>query len=135
MVCQKCGKELPEGTKFCLECGQAQDTASVQQPQQPPQVQPQQQSQPAMPQIVINNVNSNTNTNTNTLNGGPMGKPKNKWVAFVLCLVIGFFGAHKFYEGKIGMGILYIFTCGLFMIGWLIDLITILGKPNPYYVK
>ena len=26
-------------------------------------------------------------------------------------------GAHKFYEGKIGMGVLYIFTGGLFGIG------------------
>lgn len=40
----------------------------------------------------------------------------------------------KFYEGKIGMGILYLFTGGLFVIGVIIDLIAILGKPNPYFV-
>ena len=40
----------------------------------------------------------------------------------------------KFYEGKIGMGILYLFTCGLFGIGTLIDFIVLLFKPNPYYV-
>lgn len=58
--------------------------------------------------------------------------PKNKWVSFILCLctVCG----HKFYEGKKGMGILYLFTAGLFGIGWIIDLITLLFKPNPYYV-
>lgn len=60
------------------------------------------------------------------------GKPKNKWIALLLCIftVCG----HKFYEGKPGMGILYFFTLGLFGIGWIIDIITIAMKPNPYYV-
>ncbi len=58
----------------------------------------------------------------------------NKWTAFFLCLFLGFFGVHKFYEGKAGIGTLYLFTLGLFGIGWLFDLIRILTKPNPYYV-
>ena len=33
------------------------------------------------------------------------------------------------------MGILYIFTFGLFGIGVIVDFITILLKPNPYYVE
>ncbi|MDE6260587.1 MAG: TM2 domain-containing protein [Oscillospiraceae bacterium] len=52
----------------------------------------------------------------------------------LLCVFLGFLGAHKFYERKIGMGILYIFTFGIFGIGWLIDIITILFKPVIYYV-
>ena len=59
---------------------------------------------------------------------------KDKWVAVLLCLFLGGIGAHKFYEGKIGMGILYLFTVGLFGIGWLVDFIVLLMKPNPYYV-
>ncbi len=62
----------------------------------------------------------------------PQGSRKNKWTAFLLCLLGGYFGLHKFYEGKIGMGILYLFTGGLFYIGVLIDLIAILTKPNEY---
>lgn len=57
----------------------------------------------------------------------------NKWVAFCLCLFFGVLGAHKFYEGKIGMGVLYIFTGGLLGIGWLIDIFAILCRTNPYY--
>lgn len=84
------------------------------------------------PQVVINNTNSNVNTNANAMAGLP--RAKNKWVAFLLCLFLGGLGAHKFYEGKILLGIVYIFTIGLLGIGWIIDLISLLFKPNPYYV-
>lgn len=58
---------------------------------------------------------------------------KSKWVSFFLCLFFGFLGVHKFYEGRVLLGILYIFTCGLFGVGVIIDLIVLLFKPNPYY--
>jgi restriction system protein len=89
------------------------------------------------PNIVINNTNANTNTNNNNnINAAMLGiRVKNKWVSFFLCLFLGYFGAHKFYEGKIGMGLLYLFTFGLFSIGWFIDCIVLLFKPNPYYVR
>ena len=58
---------------------------------------------------------------------------KNKWVSFFLCLFLGVFGAHKFYEGRVLLGILYICTGGLFGIGIIIDLIVLFFKSNPYY--
>lgn len=58
---------------------------------------------------------------------------KSKWVSFFLCLFLGVFGAHKFYEGRILLGILYIFTGGLFGIGVIIDLVILFFKPNPYH--
>lgn len=44
---------------------------------------------------------------------------------FLLCLFLGFLGIHRIYSKKFGTGILWLFTCGLFGIGWLIDLINL----------
>ena len=56
------------------------------------------------------------------------------WVTFIFCITLGFWGAHKFYERKTGMGILYLLTFGLGGIGVIVDTITIFLKPNPYCV-
>jgi len=45
---------------------------------------------------------------------------------FVLCLLLGGFGAHRFYVGKIGTGILMLLTLGGLGIWVLIDLVVIL---------
>lgn len=47
----------------------------------------------------------------------------NKKTELLLCLLLGWAGGHKFYRKKIGMGILYLLTSGLFFIGWWGDLI------------
>ncbi len=49
--------------------------------------------------------------------------PSHRWVAFVLCFFFGVLGIHRFYVGKVGTGLLYLFTGGLCGIGWLFDLI------------
>ncbi|MEG2618930.1 MAG: TM2 domain-containing protein [Bacilli bacterium] len=50
---------------------------------------------------------------------------KSKKVALILCACGGFFGIHLFYVGKIGKGLLYMCTAGLFFLGWIFDLIKI----------
>ena len=45
------------------------------------------------------------------------------WLDFFLCFFLGPLGVHKFKERKIDMGILYLFTFGLFGIGWIFDTI------------
>jgi len=50
---------------------------------------------------------------------------KNKIVALLLAIFLGYFGAHRFYVGKGGTGIIYLFTGGIFGIGWFIDIIMI----------
>ncbi|NWK57426.1 TM2 domain-containing protein [Verrucomicrobiaceae bacterium N1E253] len=41
--------------------------------------------------------------------------------AWILQTFLGVFGAHRFYLGKIGTGILWFFTAGLFGIGYIYD--------------
>lgn len=119
--------------KFCRYCGQKVRAEAVLCPYCGCQIEEmQKQNSTQEPKIVINNTNSNVNTNTNI--NGKYGRAKNKWVAFFLCLFLGFIGAHKFYEDKKGIGILYLFTFGLFGIGWFIDTLVLLFKSNPYYV-
>lgn len=50
---------------------------------------------------------------------------KSKKTALICCAIGGLFGVHQFYVGKIGKGILYMLTAGLFTFGWIVDLIKI----------
>lgn len=42
---------------------------------------------------------------------------------FIITLLFGWLGVHKFIQKKYVLGILYLFTFGLFGIGWFIDII------------
>lgn len=52
-------------------------------------------------------------------------KPKNKIVALILCIFLGYLGIHRFYTGKVGTGLLWLVTVGCFGIGWIVDIIMI----------
>lgn len=115
--CKHCGELIDKDCVVCPKCGkQVEELSGIDK------------------NIIINNSSSASAAASANATVSPIiyGNPKNKWLSFFLCLftVCG----HKFYEGKVGMGILYIFTLGLFGIGWIIDLITLAMKPNPYYV-
>ncbi|MDO4377711.1 MAG: NINE protein [Erysipelotrichia bacterium] len=120
---------MSEETKFCKYCGSQVYADAVMCPNCGRQIENLKGEKADSPQIIINNSNTNTN-----VAGQPYNvKCCNKWVSLALCVFLGYLGAHKFYEGKTGKGILYLFTVGLFGIGWIIDIISILTKPNPYY--
>lgn len=87
--CKFCGEKIPMDAVICTKCGRQVEELKTSKDQ---------------PNIIINNENTNTNTNTNInanyipLGGGAV--ERNKWVALLLCLFLGFLGAHKFYEFK-----------------------------------
>ena len=46
-------------------------------------------------------------------------------LAWVLLVLLGIFGAHRFYQGKILSGVLYLLTVGVFGLGIIYDLFTL----------
>lgn len=88
-----------------------------------------------IPLIGIIIVIASTVVSFKSLNNGekiqPTGeKSKKDWLTtLLLCLFAGGLGIHRFYVGKIGSGLLYLYTVGFLGIGTLIDLINIVrGK-------
>lgn len=119
--CKYCGEKIPEDAIICTKCGRQVEELKRNNENN---------------QIIINNNNSASAAASAsavaTGYGYGHGKQKNKWVALALCILT--VCGHKFYEGKIGLDLIYFFTFGLFGIGWIIDIISLLSKPNPYYV-
>lgn len=122
---------MENNQKYCKHCGELIDKDCVVCPKCGKQVEELKSSDK---NIIINNSSSSSASASASASPNIIitGKPKNKWISLLLCIftVCG----HKFYEGKFLMGVLYLFTAGLFGIGWIIDIISIIMKPNPYYV-
>jgi hypothetical protein len=50
---------------------------------------------------------------------------RNRLTALLLCVFLGWLGAHRFYVGKIGTGLIWLFTFAFLGIGVIYDLIII----------
>ena len=55
----------------------------------------------------------------------PAYSPKSRSTALILCIFFGWLGVHRFYVGKVGTGLLYMFSAGALYIGWIVDIISI----------
>lgn len=53
-----------------------------------------------------------------------------KSVRVLVTILGGWFGLHKYLDKKVGMGILYTLTVGLFCFGWIYDCIKACTSPN-----
>lgn len=142
--CPNCGTKAGDKGKTCPRCSNVYFTPACPNCGYSPvneryEQQLRQQSRPSTV-IYSNPVNSYQPQRVNTLppqSYVPVVNRKracNKYVALTLCIFLGFLGAHKFYEEKTGLGILYLCTFGLFGFGWIIDILVTLFLPNPYYV-
>ena len=107
--CPKCG--APMETATCEYCGYTQQQSA------PTVTNTTSKSAAAVVTQFVVNVNPVTTQATVS--------PKSRWVALAICYFLGIFGGHYFYVGKAGKGILYIFTAGLFGVGWIVDLVRI----------
>lgn len=56
--------------------------------------------------------------------------PLDYTVGWILLTFLGVLGIHRFYLGKWVTGIIYFFTGGLFLVGWLYDLWTLNDQIN-----
>lgn len=65
--------------------------------------------------------------------GRKIGKKVKKTTDLLLCFFGGALGAHKIYEGKYGLAVLYAFTLGGIGLFVIIDLIKILLQDEYFY--
>jgi len=71
------------------------------------------------------------------------GSDKSRAIALVLGGVLGLFGAHRYYVGKVGTGILQTFTFGGMGLWWLYDMVLVSfgaftdseGKPVKHWLE
>lgn len=124
MKCPNCGASIYDDVNRCQYCGSYissnQHTSTAQQPQQPVVVNVYQQAQPQQETVVHHVYQTET-----------LRSPKSRLVALLLCFFLGTLGFHKFYLGRVGMGVLYLCTFGLCGIGVLVDFLVLLfGSPR-----
>lgn len=104
-ICPNCGATMPVDSFYCLICGNAFPERNIE----------------------FETIKRRINMQTGTW--------CNKWIALILCVFLGWLGVHRFYEGKVITGLLYLCTWGFFGIGWIVDIVRLAKNPNPYRAK
>ncbi len=115
MFCINCGSELKTNAKFCEYCGA--DLSGEQKSQEKRETY---RTYTTRTEVYV------TPTTHSSYNPENQVSPKSRLVLILLWFFFGVLGVHYFYAGRIGMGILWLLTGGLFGIGWIIDIIVIL---------
>lgn len=127
--CPSCGATIDVNSTECKYCGEILAPAQPQYQQQyqvPPQGQvPPQYGAPQVQQIFVQQPAEPVNT-------------KSKIAAGILGILLGGIGIHKFYLGRIGMGIIYILFCWTYIpaiIGFIEGIIYLTSSDEKFYAK
>lgn len=119
-LCKSCAHEIDDSATICKYCGTSVEIKN---------------------NVIIEDEFKEEHTYQNNaekpefMDNGLIRGPYRKWIAITLCILLGWLGGHKFYEGKYMMGIFYVLTFGICGVGVIIDLIGLLQKDKYYYVS
>ena len=113
--CEYCGSLVPDDKNKCDACGawcaqEVEKTAPIP------------SSAPIVPQPPVDNAKNNIGTASD----GKFISYKgvlNSLVIFLVCVFFGMLGLHRFIQGKIFTGILWLITLGLLGIGYFADIV------------
>ena len=118
MICNRCGKDLPDNTNFCDECGN--DMRYVQgNPQDFTRSSDQSNDQGYYDQYSSNGYNQGYNHGYNQFGMPPYQdvSTRSKVAAGVLGILLGAFGVHNFYLGFYGKAVaqllITVLSCGI----------------------
>ena len=136
-VCPQCGAPIDPAATECKYCG---EKLAVQQAVQQQAAQPQMQSQTVyvqqpQPQVVVQQ-GMPQQVYMSGIN--PAWPVKSKVAAGLLGIFLGAFGIHKFYLGKVGMGILYLLFCWTYIpgiIGFIEGVIYLCSSDENFQLK
>lgn len=104
--CPQCGAPIDPSATECKYCGEKLVHQQIS------------QSQPQPTYIVDQRPIPQPQMRPNYVSGiSPYWPIKSKTTAGVLAIFLGSFGAHKFYLGKTGMGVLYLLFCWTYIPG------------------
>lgn len=127
--CKDCGskryEKIDDHTYKCLYCGNIEEVLAYkteEDKKQTPETAEQLVEQPVQP-VVTEPKQGDKNVTDKKEKDVFQSELKftNVLIDFLICFFFGVFGLHKFKDRENFMGIVYLFTFGLFGIGWLID--------------